>query len=332
MQQAIVLILVAAFFLWLVWTPLKAVYRRIFFKKLVKKHTRSHSPAVESLSKAVIENDAAGFSQLADKASVNDIQDVVRDTKDYAVNNNIIEGYVSDRPNDAVAQLMYGHHMVNKAWAARGGGVADTVTKAGWNDFEKYLGHADEALNTLIRIDPEIQQAHATLLTVQRGTGDMNRLHQVFENARGRFPTSFPIHRQMMLALSQRWTGNHGHTLEFARKNSSNDPSNRLQWLVAAAHLDTGLFEVDESATDYFRNKDVRNEVVEAFKKYLTIDATDRDYLDGLHYFAAAFFSMLDKKNAKKAVRKLKGYYSPAVWMNWSDANETFARVKLWVT
>lgn len=332
MEQAIVLILVAAFIFWLVWAPLKALYQRIFFKKLVTKHTGGLSPKAQSLSKAIIENDVAGFQQLADSASVNDIQDALRDTAEHQVNNNMIANYASDRPNDPVAQLLHGHHLVNKAWASRGSGVADTVTKSGWSDFETCLGQAEEALNTSIAIDPKIPQAHATLLTVQRGKGDMRKLHEVFESARSRFPTSFPIHQQMLSALPQRWSGNHGHTLEFARKNSGGDQTNRLQWLVAAAHLDTGIFEVEENASDYFKNKDIRREVNEAFKKYLTIDSTDQDYLDGLHYFAATFFSMLDKKNAKKAFKKLNGHYSAKAWSNWPDPNELFVRAKLWAT
>jgi len=341
MENILAFVVVAVIIWWAVWPIIKNLYRRIFFKKLVEKNTSgSFSPNVKALSSAIQANDTSAFKSLAASASVDELVDALRDSKDGnpakqrtdATTANVFESYANDKPNDAVAQMLRGRSLVDKAWDARGSAAGSTVTQEGWDGFSQHLAQAEGVLDKSISLDKNIPRTHAELLTVLRGTGNMNKLHQSFRDAKNQFPTSFPVHQQMIMALAQRWTGVDGKTLDFARSNSGSDSSNRLQWLVAAAHLDTAIFEIEEKPSIYFRNKEVRAEIDEAFKKYLTVESNDRDYLEGMHYFAATFFAMMDKRKAKKSFKKLKNFYSPIAWSSWGDSKEMFVRAKHWTT
>ena len=92
------------------------------------------------------------------------------------------------------------------------------------------------------------------------------------------------------------------------------------------------MFETDEGISNYLKKKDVRAEIQSAFNAYSSLDANDQHYLEGMHYFAATFFSMLDKKHTKKAFKKLKGHYSPDVWAHWADSDKFFMRAKWWAS
>ena len=339
-MEYVIVFLVVAFFVWFWWGIVRSIYRKIFRKKLIHKQTLGTlSPAAQPLSSALKQNDEPVFFRLADQASMDDAKDFMylEDVDNHIEHTNIFSNYANHRPQSSLAQLLYGRHLIKKAWSERGSGTADTVTESGFQGFAKYLEHAEQVLQHSIELDSNLPDTHTQMLVVKMGKNDLMSAKPFFENAKSRFPLDFGIHYQMINSLSEKWSGIEGMVLKFARTHSAEDNTNNLQWLIPAAHLEVGMFESDKSVSKYFKDKAVRQEIKEAFKLYQSIpepEKNDRDYLNGLQCFAAASFAGLDKKQAKKVFKKMNGQYAPIAWGNWGhgDPREAFILAKWWAT
>jgi len=67
--------------------------------------------------------------------------------------------------------VFMGEYQTHLAWAARGTGTADTVTKDGWQGFEKHLQNSHTLLMEAWKIDPAIPGPAALMITVAMGLG-----------------------------------------------------------------------------------------------------------------------------------------------------------------
>ena len=66
------------------------------------------------------------------------------------------ESAEEDRIRDRPLGLLEGRFAVDDAWAARGGGWANTVTDEGWKVFRQRLADAEQALNRSWELDPTL--------------------------------------------------------------------------------------------------------------------------------------------------------------------------------
>jgi hypothetical protein len=87
-------------------------------------------------------------------------------------------------PNAYTSLLLKGEAYVELAWAARGIGLANTVSDEGWKIFKERLATAENALTNAWQINPEDSRIADKMLEVELGQGEgRDRLELWFERA-----------------------------------------------------------------------------------------------------------------------------------------------------
>ena len=267
-NTAIILAVIqVSFFLWAVWWVGRGIFRRLFFKRIVARHTRKQdSKPVQGMVAAQVQNATAKFAELANSASMNDLRELKYrgDVADHSGRVAVFPGYAKNHPRDARAQYLNGCYLVRKAWAARGTGTADTISDADAEKFHDHLSDGQDALRSAIELDSTMPDAYAE------------------------------------------WMGSDEQVLEFARTYGNSDTSGNLACLIPFALLEI-WYSSDIDIGKYFKDRNIRKEVKTAFKLYInsTDDGEQvQACLDGLQYFACAFGMMGEKSYGKKSIQK----------------------------
>lgn len=326
-------LLPGAFALWLLYVFGRFLFRRIFFKKLVARHTRARdSKPVLAMAKALENNEQTSFYELAVSAPQKDLRALVArgEVADHEGRIPVFRGYARNNPKSAKAQYLYGVYLIRKAWDARGGGYSDTVTQSGWQDFSAHLADAKDTLQRAIELDPTMADAYAELLIVYKGQSNKRAAEQLIEEASQRFPTHIEVHNNMVTLLDTRWLGAEGEALEFARKHSNRDSSGTLACLIPIAYFENWIGE-DTKIVEFFKDKAKRKEIRAAFKRFKGSPKAEENYtsrLNALQYFAFIFDLIDDSRNGRKAFKLMQGRYSQTVWKFWSTPKENFVKAK----
>ncbi len=139
---------------------------------------------------------------------------------------------VPDSPTRPIAQA---EALVERAWALRGAGYADTVTESGWQGFASGLAAARAMLEAAPELCP---QRRFTLLTVALGEGWERRDYDaLFEAAVTAHPDYLPYYERKSIYLLPRWHGRVGELAEWAETEAARNRSRLAPTLYARAVL-----------------------------------------------------------------------------------------------
>lgn len=106
---------------------------------------------------------------------------------------------------------------LDAAWAARGGGYADTVTPAGWTTFAEELTAADAAYTAAWRLAPTRPLAPARLTYIAMGRSREDEMVRWFERTLDAQIDFLEVWASFTHALLPRWHGSHLALLRLAR-------------------------------------------------------------------------------------------------------------------
>ncbi len=330
----LLLLLPGAAFIWIAWVIIRFVYRKLMFDRLVAKHTRPRdSKRVQAMVAALDENEHNTFKELAADAPMVDIQSLIQrgEVEEKPGRVTIFPGFARSHLKNAGAHYMHGYYLIRQAWAARGSGYADTVSQSGWDKFTTNLESAETALLTAIELDPNMADAYEQLLVVYRGLSHNTRAHEVFDQAKLKFPTHIGIHRMMLIHKTGRWFGTDEAAFKFARESSDADTTGTLAALIPMAHIEYWIGKQEIGFQEYVKRKEVRKEIANAFKRFSSSPRTEAnaiDRLNALQYFASVFDANISTRQARKAFKLMKGEYSSAAWDMWKKPEEMFVKAK----
>jgi hypothetical protein len=149
-----------------------------------------------------------------------------------------IERWVAASKSDATAATVQGKAYASYAWAARGGGYADTVTEQGWKLFAERLAKARKILNSVHeRRDSTQKQSigwYSAMLSVALGEGWARKEYDALYNAAvAAHPDYYEFHLKKAHYLLPRWFGEPGEWQRFARavrKTAGPDVFARICW------------------------------------------------------------------------------------------------------
>jgi hypothetical protein len=127
-----------------------------------------------------------------------------------------------------LAGILRGRAAITAAWAARGGGWANTVTEEGWKGFRASLAEARRSLTAAWQALPESTSAASLMISVTMGDGS-NEERLWFGRAMAADPACKDAWDRMSNALQPRWGGSTQQLLALAQQGVTDArPGNRL--------------------------------------------------------------------------------------------------------
>jgi hypothetical protein len=180
-------------------------------------------------------------------------------------------------PDVAIGNLVRGSAAIKRAWKARGGGQADTVSESGANQFFKHLDFAGKQLIRAAEQDPEDPTAFAFLQTVAMGLQLDRRLAQDwFDEAVRRDPVNQQAHIRRLTLLCEKWGGSHAEMYAFARSTMEKVPPTStlhpsiLYYAFQEHYLYFKAFDKDMAgAKAFLQDQSIREESVTVYNRSL---------------------------------------------------------------
>lgn len=242
----------------------------------------------------------------------------------------VFEQWCAAHPESALPYLVRARWLISAAWAARGGGVAGTVDRQGWQSFYGLLERAEQDLARACDLDPTDPTPWALRLVSARGLQagpDEARLR--FEALVARDPHHRLGHAMRLTGLCRKWGGSHEAMFEFARQAAASAPAGSLLGgLIAQAHAERWMYAAGmaESAQDdpqwfgkasrYFQDPAVRQELIAAWDRSLGSPAFRDTPLaaQARNWFAFCFHQAGEKARARAALEPLGRRFLHVPW------------------
>ena len=143
-----------------------------------------------------------------------------------------------------LALTLDGERLINEAWAARGSGYANTVTKGGWQGFTDHLAEARKILTQAWNLQPGFPLAPCRMMTVALGDSGADEMRVWFDrtvSAQIDYPQAWS---GMCWGLRPRWYGSEAAMLALGR-----------------TAVNTGRFDTDVPRTFFDSVSDVESEM-----------------------------------------------------------------------
>ncbi|MBI2826179.1 MAG: DUF4034 domain-containing protein [Planctomycetia bacterium] len=130
-----------------------------------------------------------------------------------------LEKWLDTRPQSLAGHLATAAYHVNRAWAARGSGFADTVTPEGWRIFNERIQAASELLDEARQLPGHDPDIYRQLLIVARcQSWDRDRVNKVVAELTATDPWYYSAHGALAELLLPRWQGEPGEMEQYFDK------------------------------------------------------------------------------------------------------------------
>lgn len=243
----------------------------------------------------------------------------------------MFDEWVRQMPDDPLAYIARASHRRDRAWAARGGGYAESVDPAAWDTFHQLLRDAVDDAHRAIDLDPTSPLPYPVLIWAGLGlsmpkeeiVGLFDRCH-----ARSRF---FPAACSATLqALAPKWGGSEEEMFGLARMAREGCPPGHTQHvLIVSAHIEMALAQPgDEVDFDHLRRPDVHREIRAAAEASIFAPGFVRDAggLAVLNTFLFCFYLQDDRASVRWALDELAGRFCRRPWQYLGDPGRLVAK------
>ncbi len=235
-----------------------------------------------------------------------------------------LPGIVRANLDDTLPLLVYGARGIEWAWEARTGRRARYVDRDQFEVFFERLRVAEDALQGVVRREPDNVTAWTNLLTTARGLQlGVDEARRRFDEVDSRYPGHLNAHRTMLQMLCAKWAGSHQQMHDFARESMAKAaPGSQIGSLVAAAHLENWLhLGRSEERAAYFARPSVRASINEAADQ--SVRHPDYRLWPGWpvthNQFAAAFSLARDYPSAADQFRVIGTLVTRGPWQYFSN-------------
>lgn len=132
----------------------------------------------------------------------------------------LLQRWTAARPQSITARLALADAYLRYAWAARGGGSANTVTDQGWRLFQERTKQAAKVLADAAALPSKCPHLYELAQEVALASGaDMSQQRAIFEKAIEFEPLYFAYYQRYATALLPKWGGEPGETEAFAEES-----------------------------------------------------------------------------------------------------------------
>lgn len=176
--------------------------------------------------------------------------------------------WIKASPESFVPAYFKGMAHVRWGWAARGDGVASTVTEEGWNTFGSELQKAKEEFTLANRISSSQAYGYTGLLIVARALNAPDKVHEAYFSAAIQAdPDYLAAYEMRLTALYPKWGGSVKGALDFVYGSVEARPDYLpLQLLILRLHNEFSRTVFRDGAR-YLSQKEVATDCGNAAKK-----------------------------------------------------------------
>ena len=163
---------------------------------------------------------------------------------------------------------------VERAWGARGGGYADTVTEAGWKAFVEHLTKAESALESAWKLNPKNASTAYNRMQVELGQGrGLQHMKKWYQHAIDLAPNYYDAIALMALYLEPRWYGSSEESLGYARSVVKSETlGGRAPLVLPNTHWSLAKYHSKNNSPAYWHNPSVWNDIKTAYEKYFQLN------------------------------------------------------------
>ncbi len=136
-----------------------------------------------------------------------------------------LDEWIQLRPQSVTPFVCKGRAYINYAWVARGSGWANSVTPTGWLLFGLRLKDAAKAFDEAEQISGTETELHAARVMLAKGQGwPREQMEKSFKRAVDLDPTYYDVYDRKADYLLDRWYGEKGDVVRFARSATDDTP------------------------------------------------------------------------------------------------------------
>jgi len=241
-----------------------------------------------------------------------------------------LDAWTKAHENSAIPWLFRGRHSCNWAWEARGDGWGDTVSRDNMNLFVQRLHQARQELLTAASLDPRDPNPYASLMTVCLGLGEDHEVaDQLLEQALQRCPGHRHAHQNYLYRLADRWYGQPGDMMAYARRVISGAPEGSpLFTLVARAAVEQWMDDRG-SNVDVFRRGALANLLVDAYRAGVASPRYVEDLYTAIDLNTWAFlFYQIGYKARREVFERVGMRKTEYPWVYMSEPAQAFVEAR----
>jgi hypothetical protein len=309
------------------------VYTRVLRKKMggMPGQAPLGGPEAARVRGDLKRGDLSSLKQLLEQGGADD-RDFFCDLRAGKARQPLLDQWCAQEPGSAVARLVRGRALVERAWDARGHGTADSVDDRGWELFFDYLKQAEQELQRAAELDAGDPTPWAFLIEVARGLQqDKEVARRRFQEAVRRDPEHWGAHSQMLSFLCKKWHGSHEEMFDFARRASSQaGEGSDLGTLVIKAHIERWLYysfdDDKKGAAGYLKDAAAVQECQAAYARSLASAQlrVRRSTILARNTAAMWFFLVRDKQHLRLEIPHIGNAYSNYPWCYWDEPAKAY--------
>jgi len=180
----------------------------------------------------------------------------------------------ANRPKSSVPYLLKGECYQLYAWAARGNGMADTVTPDGWKGFAERLAVAEAALDQAWKINPHDARIANAMMAVELGQGKgRERMELWFQRAMAIAPNYYDACSAKLYYLEPKWHGSPDDMLAFGRECVASEKwQGWVPLILKEAHDSLAKYAEKAKRTNYWTQAEVWPDIKASFDKFFTLN------------------------------------------------------------
>ncbi len=249
------------------------------FQKVMPLISQNLLPALEDKTMPAVE-----ASEACDALFTCMMGEGIPDYHAYAWYYHAIEKPIFDNWPDAYTSwLLKGEGYIQLAWAARGIGLANTVSAEGWKLFQERLAIAENALTNAWQINPSDSRIADYMLEVELGQGEgRDRLELWFGRAMALNSNDYKACSSKLNYLEPKWYGSTEDMLQFGRECAQNKQwGGNVPLILLDAHYFINREWTDKSEqTNYWKRPEVWSDLNAAYERFFEVNpyATGRYY------------------------------------------------------
>jgi hypothetical protein len=157
-----------------------------------------------------------------------------------------------------------------RAWFARGGGWADSVTEKGWEGFRQHMAVAERFLTRAWQMNSNCAETARLMMDVELAQGQgLGREEMWFDRAMAADRNYDDAAVAMAWYLQPRWYGSDNATLQFGRRCvASTNWGGRVPLVLVDTHHSLATYYKLTDSPDYWHRPEVWKDVQSAYERF----------------------------------------------------------------